>query len=150
MCIRDRNIIVKIIFTIGFVPLLYYIYIVNNSNSSKIYEDCFIMEARGRMGNLMFEYAAVHGLCIKRGLDPAKCASMIITEKESVYAPFEEFTSIFNIRIPQCKSNNKIFIEHLGNEGGIGYDHSIMSQEVGTTLRGYFQSHEYILSLIHI
>ena len=87
------------------------------------------MEARGRLGNLLFQYSSVVGLCIQRGYNPNTCASITPVEASSIALPFNEFQRVFNIPTINCQSNGKHF-EHLGDEGGIGYDHSLMSQSV--------------------
>jgi hypothetical protein len=36
--------------------------------------NCFNVRFDGRMGNLLFEYASLIGVCVKRGFDPKTCA----------------------------------------------------------------------------
>lgn len=107
------------------------------------------MEGRGAVEDLVFQYAAVHDLCTKRGLDPAECAGFKRVEKSSVYSPFDELLSTFSTTTPLCKSSSKLPTEHLGSEGGVGYDPSVMSQEVGTTLGGQFKSYRYLMKPVY-
>lgn len=108
---------------------------------------CYVLDVKGRLGNLMFQYAALAGLCVSRGHDPEKCAALkSLSEKNNKWLPINEFFSFFRISSPLCRSNGKKFTEHskevLGS-GGVGFDQALAQQSEGTLLEGFFQSYRY-------
>ena len=114
--------------------------------------DFIDIEATGRLGNLMFEYATVVGICVRRGLDPTSCAR--ITEPfganaSSSVLPLAEFKREFRVTAPICSvqpSARGVYVEHAatGTSGkNVDYDEYATHAPLASTLKGYFQSHLY-------
>ena len=111
------------------------------------------IEAVGRLGNLMFEYATVVGICVKRGLDPKTCAR--ITEALGANAssdilPLAQFKREFGVpttcslQFPALSSGTgSVYMEHGEKTSRVDYDEYANHVLFSSTLKGYFQSYHY-------
>ena len=68
---------------------------------------CFRTDFTGRLGNLMFEYAALVGACVRHGLQPETCAgfSMGDLDKHNVMMPTMMLHDLFDIPMVSCPTN---------------------------------------------
>jgi hypothetical protein len=99
----------------------------------------------GRLGNLLFEYAALVGICAQRGLDPSTCASISKHSKlvDNIELPLGEMIKSFKIPKLSCSFHNVNFREHSSKPYDIKFDPEAFKQPLGTTFAGYFQSYKY-------
>ena len=103
------------------------------------------MRPTGRMGNLMFGYATLIGICVSHGVDPDNCAAFGSNpDQNNLELPLHEFYKTFQIHHYKCPINNGIsYHEHPQSPFGIFYDDKVLTKPNGTTLEGYFQSYKY-------
>jgi len=108
--------------------------------------ECYRTEFVGRLGNIMFEYAALVGVCVKHGLQPDKCAgfSMEDLDKDNRLLPTHMFRDIFGIPMASCPINPSItYQEHANSVYAIKFDSDLLKQPTGTSFTGYLQSYKY-------
>lgn len=88
----------------------------------------------GRLGNQMFQYAALLGVKYKKGYD-------IVLESE----PFEASMLFGMFDLKECSSTsaNNIAFEKTCSENCHCFDPSILEVDDNTNLRGYFQTEKY-------
>jgi hypothetical protein len=99
--------------------------------------DCFTVEFEGRTGNLMFEYAALLGLCTYRGQDYRACAFLAIPSW--TFWPVNEFVTEFNLQQAACQITPGMTI----SEKTFSFDEDIMHAPSGSALHGWLQSWKY-------
>ena len=103
----------------------------------------------GRLGNLMFQHAALTGLCVKRGFSPQECACHAIqpsTNGKYSELPITQFINNFQIPEPEYYQNSlpsNVFREHKDKPYDIRFDPDLFEQPTGTSLHGYYQSYKY-------
>lgn len=81
---------------------------VNGARPTNTHEkECFAVELAGRMGNLMFEYASLVGLCVARRQDYRSCAYVSNLFNASAFSERQipEFVREFNISQGACQLN---------------------------------------------
>ena len=101
---------------------------------------CYHMKPTGRMGNIMFEYATLIGICVSKGVKSDNCASFEANPNENtVELPLQEFYRTFRIQPTTCPINNGITYRERSSV----YDDKVLKQNNGATLTGYFQSYKY-------
>jgi hypothetical protein len=107
---------------------------------------CFRTSFTGRLGNLMFEYAALVGACVTHGMQPEICAGFSIhdLDRNNHMLPTEMFHDIFAIPIVSCPQNASMtYREHADSIYAIKYDAHLLEQPLGTSFQGYMQSYKY-------
>lgn len=107
---------------------------------------CFRAEFTGRLGNLMFQYAALVGTCIKHALRPEECAGFSTRDlsEDNTAKPTKMFHDIFGISNVSCPIDSSvIYQEHADSMYAIRYNSEVLEQTPGTLFRGYFQSFKY-------
>jgi len=107
---------------------------------------CFRAEFTGRVGNLMFEYAALVGVCVKHGLQPETCAgfSMSDLSKHNVMLPTKMLHELFEIPMVSCPTNASMtYREHANSIYAIKFDANLLERPTGTSFQGYLQSYKY-------
>ena len=107
----------------------------------------YTIEFQCRMGNLMFQYAALLGICHKNQAKNEDCAVICNSNFYEIETPIKEFVSIFNLSTHQSKEKtfkfkNK-YREHPEDWDAIKYDNNVYKQPSGTKFIGYFQSWKY-------
>lgn len=110
----------------------------------------FQMEAIGSFGDLMFEYAAIVGLCIKRGFPPNSCAIITPSNSSSKLhnkSSFIDFIQEFNIQSPSYNCQLQVYENYTENmfvnSSYICYDKYVSHLPLATSLKGYFHSYKY-------
>lgn len=101
---------------------------------------CYTTMFTGRLGNLMFQYAALVGICKAKGRSPETCASVSqfpVDNSESVLLPLREFSSLFRLPTISCPILDKVYFANLT------YDPQVFQQPFGTTFNGYHQVYKY-------
>lgn len=116
---------------------------------------CFTMKLDGRLGNMMFIYASLTGICkVALGLDPEECASvsqpmawsdvaLSFSGIETSMRPMKEFLSRFQIPHVSCPRYHITYAENWEDSVTIRFDPRVFSWPPGITLSGYFQSYKY-------
>ena len=89
---------------------------------------CFTMKMACRFGNLMFQYAALVGICKKCGFREDTCAAIFPDEnyKSPIDLPFLEFTQTFNITTALCPSTGGV--ENIYREKSHIFDPMMINQ----------------------
>jgi GR25 family glycosyltransferase involved in LPS biosynthesis len=107
--------------------------------------ECFGIQFSGRLGNLMFEYASLVGICIKRGYPAETCASLSgnILDLNKIDVPTSDLVRTFNLSSPFCPVGSNNYQEHSNSSNAISFDPEVFKQPVETVLRGYLQSYKY-------
>jgi hypothetical protein len=104
--------------------------------------DCYGVSLIGRLGNLMFQYAAIAGICVKKGFSPQECLKIVNDEENSTELPvvsfLESFQNINKSGYQHCKLSETTYRERSGD-----FDEQAFSQPLGTTFLGYYQSFKY-------
>ena len=104
--------------------------------------DCLTVEFLGRMGNLMFEYASLVGICTARHLDYRYCAHMTNTGWNTWDLPITEFIQTFNL--PRDSSEACTIVrKRYYREKSFVYDANLLQVQYGTTIQGWLQSWKY-------
>jgi len=135
---------------------------INASESSPWSPQCFTVSFVGRLGNLMFQYAALVGICARKGLPAERCASisqplsradvllseaeLFRTEKlrtEQTLLPLQELVSFFRLPAISCPLYDHFYQEHAKSPSGTFFDSDLFEQPFGTTFKGYLQSYKY-------
>lgn len=101
---------------------------------------CYTTMFTGRLGNLMFQYAALVGFCKAKGRSPETCASVSqfpVDSSESVLRPLREFTSLFRLPTISCPILDHAYFANFT------YDPKVFQQPYGTTFNGYHQVYKY-------
>lgn len=104
--------------------------------------DCLSVELLGRMGNLMFEYASLVGVCTARGLNYTKCAHISNAGWNTWDLPVQEFIHVFSLPIVSSASCNTVNRKTYREKSYV-YDPTLLQLQYGTTIQGYLQSHKY-------
>jgi hypothetical protein len=109
------------------------------------YTNCYTHEWTGRLGNLMFQYASLAGICVKRGYPYFTCISLLRKELEGdhIFLPLKKFTHNFHVPYSHCIPNGKEYVEHGESIYDVRFDNGMFLQDPGTKLTGYFQSYKY-------
>ena len=112
-----------------------------NSNGSV---GCFSAGFDGRLGNLMFEYAAVVGICVFHHFPIEQCISIKSEYLTSthLHLPFVLFKDTFNLQYTVAESSSC----HINSDSypvGTAYDPKVLSQPSKTFFAGYMQSWKY-------
>jgi len=110
----------------------------------------------------MFQYAALVGICLSKGLSAETCASisqsptnpevltmddlkpkdeLLMTQR--LLLPFNEFVTVFELPAISCPLYNRFFREHAYSYSGTFFDQKMFEQPFGTTFEGYLQSYKY-------
>lgn len=110
--------------------------------------DCLSVEMVGRMGNLMFQYAGLVGLCKARGQSYLHCARIPTWQLRWSDAefPLSEFVHAFNLRTDspsRCVIHPNVKLIENGDDSSIKYDESLLHAEAGSLIKGYMQSWRY-------
>lgn len=105
-------------------------------------EDCLTVELLGRMGNLMFEYASLVGICTARGLNYTTCAHISNANWNTWDLPIKEFIQTFNLPLVSASTCN-IVRRRDYREKSYVYDPHMLKIDYGTTIHGWLQSHKY-------
>ncbi len=106
----------------------------------------FSIEASGRMGNLMFEYALVVSLCSLSGVDVKRCARFTKSASQREDLPLTYFLDAFNIDPSNWDRPLGTVVEHLEDGKDTRFKSSILELCQDTNshlLKGYFQSYKY-------
>ena len=83
---------------------------------------CFTVSFTGRLGNFMFQYAALVGLCISKGLSTETCASISQSATERDVSLLNEFATTFQIPAISCPLYEKFLQEHKESPFGTFFD----------------------------
>lgn len=118
----------------------------NSTSSPPESTDCITVEFVGRMGNLMFQYAAMVGYCHRRGLAWEYCAHAVNPKYYEADLPLKEM--MYNFHIPYkrsryCQLRNQRYTEHAHDVHAMMFDKDVLKVEPGTTVVGYLQSWRY-------
>lgn len=102
---------------------------------------CYRLSPTGRFGDLMFQYAALVGLCVKKHVAVRKCASLdtvpLGTKVRDL--PIKLFIDTFNISFADCPASRVYY-----NEASSGlYDPKLFLQPFGAILSGNMLSWKY-------
>ena len=115
-------------------------------DKSTTHEECITVEMVGRLGNLMFQYAAMVGYCRRRGLPYETCAHLTNPKFYDPELPIRELTNNFHIRYKQsanCKLISERYTEHAYDVHAMLFDKEVMTVKPGTMIIGYLQSWRY-------
>ena len=108
---------------------------------------CFGAVLNSRLGNLMFEYASLVGICVRRGFPPATCASLSgnVLDIDRVDLPIRELVETFSLPTPFCAVAHDAlrYQEHAHKPHAIEFDPDTFRQPMGTVFVGYMQSFKY-------
>jgi hypothetical protein len=113
---------------------------------------CYHMELTGRMGNLMFQYAALAGICVKNNFAADVCSHFLLPTKENLRqnpnlqfeVPTTEFFDTFGIVNSICPFPAVSYSEHpQASIYATEFDSNVFTQPRGTLFKGYFQSYKY-------
>ena len=104
---------------------------------------CFHMRPVGSLGNLLFQYATLVGLCNFREAPPHNCANLLASH-HSVGKAVEDMRKLFNPPEAICPIHAGFFHDHNSSSSyEIHFLPSALVQPVGTTYLGFFQSYKY-------
>jgi hypothetical protein len=101
----------------------------------------------GRLGNQMFQYAALKAVSLKTGFDfslpdhriPKHDAAFDFTNNKWISVKLD-LLECFNLN---CKFHNNLNFENQYSEKDFTFDPAIFSITDNTTIKGYFQSYKY-------
>jgi len=117
------------------------------THTATLLPPCFGTVLNSRLGNLMFEYASLVGICVRRGLDPATCASLSgnVLNVDRVDLPISELVNTFALPTPFCAvaHDGPRYQEHADKPHAIEFDIAAFHQPIGTVFTGYMQSFKY-------
>mmetsp|Transcript_7193 Transcript_7193/g.10710 ORF Transcript_7193/g.10710 Transcript_7193/m.10710 type:complete len:372 (+) Transcript_7193:70-1185(+) len=106
----------------------------------------------GRLGNLLFQYASMMGICSRSMKyyesvshnDVATCLKISNPNYYSLDNPVSEFVKMFNLSASTRKFPlTNTYHEHAEDRYGIFFDEKVFLQPNGTEFQGYFQSWRY-------
>lgn len=106
---------------------------------------CYTIDFNGRLGNLMFQYGAVIGLCAKQNMSLSSCAYIKNPEFWDSGCPVRTLVHTFNLfksPINGCILTST-YTEHGGHTNDIKFDPNVLLQPLGTALVGYYQGWQY-------
>lgn len=103
--------------------------------------DCLTVELLGRMGNLMFEYASLVGICVARQHDHKMCAHISNANWNTWDLPIKEFIQTFNLPLVSAKTCH--ITRNKYREKSYVYDPHVTNIQFGTTIQGWLQSWKY-------
>ena len=105
---------------------------------------CFHMRPVGSLGNLLFQYATLLGICHHHEAPPHHCASLL-TSHHSSNKPIEEIRDLFDPPGSTCPVRAGFYHDHNSSSSSyeIHFLPSAFQQPVGTTFLGFFQSFKY-------
>lgn len=103
------------------------------------------VQAHGRLGNLLFEYAAVLGMCLSRGLDPKTCPRIVAPAgaKSSPALPLDRFIQEFSLPSHALCASKTVYYENSATPQSVAYDPAVLTQPINSTFVGFYQSHRY-------
>jgi galactoside 2-L-fucosyltransferase 1/2 len=105
-------------------------------------DECLTVEMLGRMGNLMFEYASLVGICLARGMNHTTCAHISNSNWNTWDLPIKEFIQTFNLPLTSASTCN-IARRRDYREKSYMYDPHMLQVDYGTTIHGWLQSYKY-------
>ena len=107
---------------------------------------CFKTKPVGSVGNFMFMYAFLTGVCIHHGVSPFHCASMFFSPMpNSRKVKLMQFKKLFRLSSPPCPIPGPYFHDHdnLSEPYTIRFKPRVFDQPTGTTFLGFYQSFRY-------
>jgi hypothetical protein len=134
----DVSFIMNVMLVVSFCLTLLLANCVFSTESS----GCWTVEFRGRMGNLMFEYASLIGICIYRGFEPFSCAHMKNLKMNTMDLPVAEFINVFQLPL-NSSLTCEISHHEVEHEKSCSFDKKLLEVLPGTVIHGYLQSWKY-------
>lgn len=118
-----------------------------NATLQEVSTDCITVDFVGRLGNLMFEYAAMVGYCHRRGLAWESCAHLTDPKHYELELPMKDMVNNFYIpykRSKHCQIRpNQWYREHAEDVHAMMFDKNVLTVEPGTIIVGFLQSWRY-------
>jgi hypothetical protein len=118
-----------------------------SNNMSVAFHTCYRHKWGGRLGNLLFKYASLVGICIKNNMHPYSCAEMTpnILAIDDFGRPIKKFANLFNIPHTSCPANCRTYKEHAHSRYGIFYDPDVFQRagDGGSEVNGNLQITKY-------
>ena len=96
------------------------------------------LNSNENLGNFMFQYAAMVGVCAKNNVKIESCANAAFNT--TTFHNKMNFASAFGITDKECPIN--VQMSYIENRTRL-YDSSVFFQPPGTLYHGYFQSYKY-------